>query len=226
MDARIARDHFLSERALRKLVSAALAVAALISGGCSRDALVYAAALPSTSTPATISWSIERGDYVDIALTTAGKELRFLLPLADEACASFRAPAPQGSTLYVNSGLLGRLERADARCAPVGVLSLQEWRDRRPRGSREPIPRSRAQWEVVYSDADVWMLRGRFGLAGELGWVGGADTIAVAERGDVCDAVAASGNASLEFRHVGRDVLTLLGESGPCRLLGIARPLP
>ena len=225
MDARIARHHFLSRRALRKLVRTALALAVLLGCGCSRDAWVYAAALPSTSIPATVGWSVERGDYLDIALTTAGKELRFLLPLADEDCAAFGVPAPQGSTRYVNSGALGRLERAETRCVPVGVLSLREWRDRRPRGSREPIPRSRAEWEVIYSDADVWMLRGRFGLAGELGWVGGADTVVVAERGPVCDAVAASGNASLEFRHVGRDVLTLLGKTGPCRLLGFARPL-
>jgi len=207
---------------------AALTLVLATVSGCSLDSLIYSAALPSTSTSARVEWIADRAAYIDVRVTTAGRELRFLLPGVGEAaetCAAYRSDAPVDSTRYVNSGPLGELDRGGARCDPVGILSLQEWRSRRPRGSREPIPRSRAKWSIDYRDADLLLLRGRFGLAGELGWVAGADSIAVVERNALCDAVAELGEASLEFRHVGPDVLALLGEDGRCRLLGLARPL-
>ena len=114
-------------------VSGALATVS----GCSLDSLIYSAALPSTSTSARVEWIADRAAYIDVRVTTAGRELRFLLPGVGEAaetCRAYRSDAPVDSTHYVNSGPLGELDRGGARCDPVGILLLQEWRSRRPRG--------------------------------------------------------------------------------------------
>ena len=208
----------------RAWAAAALAAhVGLVAAGCTADRAIYDARLPSTSTPAAVTWLAERAGYLDLAVETAGESLRFFAPAADEACAQLAADPRD--VRYQHHGHLGRLVAGDVVCELVGVLSLEAWRDRRARGSREPVPRSRATFRVVHRDADVTLARGRFGLAGELGWVGGADTVAVFARSDRCDALLDEGVASLEYRHEGPDVLALLASDGRCPLLGIARPL-
>jgi hypothetical protein len=79
---------------------------------------------------------------------------------------------------------------------------------------------------VIYRDAEVVLARGRFGLAGQLGWVGGVDTVAVFAVDPECADVIDRGVGSLEYRHAGGDVLAIVGERRRCPLLGLARPLP
>ncbi|MEZ4215870.1 MAG: hypothetical protein R3E88_05280 [Myxococcota bacterium] len=215
------------------MCTTAFALAAVLASACAADEAILEARLPSTSTPARVELLGVRGDYRDVAVETGGASLRFFLPVGApplgappagaDACAAVLEPG--ADVRYVHDGLLGRLDAGDARCEIVGVLSLETWRDRRPRGSREPVPRSRATFRVVYRDDDVSLARGRFGLAGELGWVGGADTVAAFARSERCDRVLAQGVASLEYRHEGPDVLALVASDGLCPLLGIARPL-
>ena len=61
----------------RILVVAALALT------CSADRLIYDAALPGTGTSATLEWFSARDGYVDVAVETAGKRLRFFLDQSD-----------------------------------------------------------------------------------------------------------------------------------------------
>lgn len=211
----------------RGAAAAALALAALVASfaACSRERALFDARLPSTSTAARVLSVAPRGPYLDVEIETAGERLRFFAPRDPEvAGACERALRPAADVRYVHDGILGRLDVGEERCELVGVLSLAKWRDRRPRGSREPIPRSRATFRVVYRDEELALARGRFGLAGELGWVGGADTVAVFQRGALCDEVLERGVASLEYRHEGDVVLALVAGDGLCPLLGIARP--
>ncbi len=224
MDARDPRHHRLPERALRALCLSGVAALVASSTACTRDQLVYHATLPGTSSSASIEFLGERAGYLDVRIETAGKRLRFLLDAASESCAGLREAT--GELAYTNSGLLGRLDSGSLRCEPVGVLSLVEWRSRRARGSREPIPRARSTWSVIHRDADLVLARGRFPLAGQLGWVGGVDTVAVFAVDPACDSTLERGVGSLEYRHAGPDVLALVGDGRLCPLLGIARPLP
>jgi hypothetical protein len=197
---------------------------ALASVGCTRDQLAYNAALPGTASSASIEWLGERAGYLDVRVETAGKQLRFFVPSASDDCVALRTAI--GEISYANAGLLGRLDSGALRCEPVGVLSLNEWRDRRPRGSREPVPRVRATWTLIHRDDELVLARGRFGLAGQLGWVGGVDTVAVFEVDPECSATLESGVGSLEYRHAGSDVLAIVSKQRRCPLLGLARPIP
>ena len=190
--------------------------------GCTTDRAAYTATLPGTGSSASIEWLGERAGYLDVRVSTAGRGLRFFLPGDAPDCLALRDVS--GEIRYVNAGLLGLLEHDGLRCEPVGILSLDEWRRRRARGSREPVPRARATWKPVARDAELVLVRGRFPLAGQLGWVGGVDTIAVFEVGPVCDAVLEQGVGSLEYRHAGQDVLALIGQRERCPLLGLVRP--
>lgn len=192
--------------------------------GCASDEAAYHATLPGTSSGASIEWLGEVGGYLDVRVGTAGRSLRFFLPAANPDCLALREAS--GEIRYANRGVLGRLEAGALRCEPVGILSLVEWRNRRGRVSREPVPRARATWSPLASSDTLVLVRGRFVLANQLGWAGGVDTVAVFEPGAPCDEVLARGVGSLEFRHSGPDVLALVGPDRRCPLLGIARPLP
>lgn len=196
----------------------------LATTGCTRDQLAYQTALPGTASAASIEWLGERSVYLDVRVDTAGKQLRFFLPAAAADCAALKDV--NGEVSYANSGVLGRLDSGALHCEPVGILSLDEWRSRRPRSSREPVPRARATWRVIYRDADLVLARGRFVLAAQLGWSGGADTVAVFAVDPECAATLERGVGSLEYRPSGSDVLALVGADRRCPLLGLARPIP
>ena len=157
MDARVERDHRLSERALCGFELIFAALIALALGACTRDQLAYHATLPGTSSSASIAWLGEHAGYLDVEVATAGKQLRFFVPAADADCAEMQTTS--GGVDYANSGLLGELESGSLRCEPVGILSLNEWRSRRPRGSREPVPRARATWSIIHRDDELVLAR-------------------------------------------------------------------
>lgn len=165
---------------------------------------------------------VERAGRLDAVLEKGDERLRFFFP-AEGACARIvRAEAWVEYTAY---GPLGRIRAGDDVCDPVGIASLRAWRDRRPRPQTpRPVPRARAEFAVIYEDADYVLARGRFPLAGLVGWYGGDDTIALVPRTDACALVLARGVASMEYRPSGPQVFTLLSDADSCPIEGFVLP--
>jgi hypothetical protein len=212
----------VADRCGRRAVLAVPAVALIVLSCTANHWLL----LPGARVSAEVRSRGEHGGYLDLEVRTGDAEgplLRFFADAAAEGCREI-VKAPAG-VLYSNIGVVGRLLRDELRCDLIGVLSLRELRDRRPRRSGEPLPRSRADYRVVHRDAELALLRGRFGLAGELGWPVGVDTVVALPRGEACDPLLEQSHASMEFRSAGRQPLVLLGAAGPCPVLGLAQPL-
>jgi hypothetical protein len=209
--------------AFRTAFLAVLAAGLLCASGCTTDEVVRQAALPATSTSATIDFHGERAGYLDASVETGGAVYRFFLPASD-ACRSILAAK---ELRYQNSGLFGRLRAGEVSCDPVGVLSLAAWRDRGPRRERPAtIPRDQAVYRVYYEDQDLALARGRFRLAALVGIPAGHDLVAAIPKLPACKDVLAREVSSLEFLSSGSPAFVLVGEQGRCPVLGFAQPLP
>jgi hypothetical protein len=180
--------------------------------------------LLGTSLEMSVVRVIPRGPYLEVWLHAPGLDLVSYAP-ADASCPRVLAEAQQ--IAYRSGGTGGSFERAGARCDAAGIGSLVEWRDRRPRpGGRSPVPSAPARYRVVYRDEEVALARGRFPLAGLVGWVGGADTVAAIPNTAACQEPLASGEASMLYYPAGREVLALASERGPCPIVGLLAPRP
>ena len=201
-----------------------LAAAALVVG-CSKDRLVVESGLPLGSAGTQLSLNAERGDYLDVNVRTGSKEYRFFLPDSDACRMLFESEA---AVRYSNAGSFGRLATSETSCDPNGILSLTAWRDRRPRNPRaDMIPRSRSELrEVVYEDTDLTLVRGRFLLAREIGYVGGADSIVVIPKVPECTGLPEAGEASMEFRVAGKLPYVLINGGKRCPVLGFVQVPP
>jgi hypothetical protein len=197
-------------------------VAALCSG-CSFDSFVASAGIPGTSVEAEVGPATGRGSYLDAEVDAGGFEYRMFFP-NEPGCRQLLA-APTG-VHFKWLGVMGRLTLDDERCDAVGVLSLVAWRDRQPRRSREPLPRAPARYQVVYEDADLVQLHGRFPLASQLGFTGTGQLIVVIPNDDACHGFGERGTASMEYRVAGPNPLVLINRDQLCRVLGVAQPPP
>lgn len=179
--------------------------------------------LPGARATANLGLEAERGGYLDVTMESGGARYRFFLP-DDEACRSVLAG--DGSVTYANTGIFGRLQADEAICDPVGILSLAEWRDRRPHHrSAAVIPRDQAQLrERVYGDDDVVLVRGRFRLAVQVGLMGGEDMIAVLPKAAECEGLPVPGVASMDFRPAGPQAFSLLNDGQLCPVIGFVLP--
>lgn len=180
-----------------------------------------------TSVPAEVTLLGERdGRFLDAGVDTRRSKLRFFFPVN----ATCRAVVEgSGEASYSNHGPYGRLHRGDQSCDPVGLLSLRAWRDRRPRQTTRggsPIPRDAARYEIVYADEDLFLARGRFQLAGLVGWAGGYDTIAVFPNAPECEGILVRGEATMEYRDAGPEPLVLVDGRNRCPFLGFAMLKP
>ncbi len=128
---------------------------------------------------------------------------------------------------YLTTGMTGTLRRGDESCASVGIANLTEWRDRRPRPiSGSAVPRAQAKYRVVFRDAGMAILRGRFPLANKIGWAGGEDTLTLIPSEGVCAPLLERSVASIEYRPSGRTAVSLVTGQGQCAITGFARPVP
>ncbi len=202
-----------------------LSLAALGCGARGGTAASEAAAALGLPTPvaARVALLAERdGRYLDATVDTQRSNLRFFFP-TDETCR--RVVTGAAGATYTSTGPYGRLQRGGESCDPVGLLALAAWQNRRPRPSTStPIPRDTATYEIVYSDEDVFFARGRFPLAGLIGWAGGYDTLAVFPNAPECEGLLSRGRASMEFRPTGKQPLVLLHDRQRCSFLGFALP--
>lgn len=180
--------------------------------------------LPGSRTPMTVERVTPRGPYLEVALRAPGLELVSYAP-DDEACRGVLAR--EHAVDYATDGGGGSFSREGRRCEAAGIGSLDAWRERRARPrTRSPVPSAQASFRVLHRDEQVVLVRGRFPLAGLLGWVGGDDTVAAIPNAPECARPLESGVATLQYFPAGRDVLTLTGEGGLCPVLGLLRPPP
>lgn len=210
-----------------RLTAAMVAAAALLALACETktgDQVLVQAQIPGTYTAGVVALLGERAGYLDANVTTGGIEYRFLFEATD-VC---RAMLTDGATIrYSQHGPLGSVRSGEQRCDPVGVLSLVEWRNRRPRRPGPvPIPRAQATYKVFHRDDDLVFARGRFPLVGELGFAGGQDTVGVFPNVEICQGVMEKTVASMEFRDGGQVALSLVAADGLCPFQGIALPIP
>ncbi len=208
-----------------------LAVAGLLGLGCVTEAAppaseaAAALGLPAP-VPAEVRLLAERDDgrYLDVAVDTRRSALRFFFP-ASETCRA--VVSGSGEASYASYGPYGRLRRGAEHCDPVGLLALAAWQQRRPRqttGGGSPVPRDTAEYEIVYTDEEVFFARGRFQLAAMVGWAGGYDTLAVFPNVPECEGLLEKGRATMEYRDAGKQPLVLLDGRLRCPFLGFAMP--
>lgn len=198
----------------------AVLVAGCLALACTTDEIVVQSGVPGARAGAEVTLIAERGDWLDMNAKSGGRETRFFVP-KDEACRELFAAGR--SVTYTNSGgRFGAFQAGDRSCAPVGILSLEQWRDRRPRRQTSSvIPRSRAQLrERVYIDEELVLIRGRFPQAAEIEITGTSDLIAVIPNSSECQGLELPGDASMEFRPAGRQPFTLINDRQLCPLLG------
>jgi hypothetical protein len=163
-----------------------------------------------------------RGPFLEVDLS-GGFALRTYVPPSED-CAFVLAP--EKKITYVERGS-GRFEREDRACDAAGIGEPNISRGRQPRSSApgsSAIPRAQATFGVLYEDADVLLLRGRFPLAHLVGWAGGADSVAVVPNEENCQGAITGGVASMEYRASGRISLALVGPGGLCPIVGLIRP--
>ena len=178
--------------------------------------------LPGARTAVEVTNVTARGAYLDAVLLAETFRLRFFFP-ANEVCE--RVLRAEDIAEYRSRGPLGQLQSGELICEPVGIASLAAWRDRRPRRSGSPVPRATARFEVIWADEEITLVRGRFPLAGQIGWTGGDDSIAVIPRTEACRDPIARGVASLEFYRRGPKVYELVSDAGLCPVIGFVLPL-
>ena len=165
------------------------------------------------------------GPFLAAQFRNRGSVLTFYAPAADPVCA--RLLRPEASVTYRKHGNFGRFEAGELRCDATGVGSLAAWRDRRPRDRRagSVIPRASVQFRELGREGDVAWVRGRFPLASRVGVPSGFDLIAFLPLDDpACTRPLERGVGSMEFVPTGPQAIRLVGESGPCPVLGFALP--
>jgi len=206
----------------RGAASARLAglVAGCLALACTTDEIVVQSGIPGARASAEVALVAERGDWLDVTSRSGGRETRFFVP-NDEDC---RSLFTTGQTVtYSNSGgRFGGFQAGLRTCDPVGILSLTQWRDRRPRRQNASvIPRSRAELrERVYLDEEVVLVRGRFPQAAQIEITGTSDLIAVIPNSPECHGLEFPSDASMEFRPAGRQAFALINGRRICPLLG------
>lgn len=193
--------------------------------GCSGQGprLEQPSGLPGVSTTYQVVNVVARGPYLDAVLEREGSSLRLFFPASD-ACR--RVVRVEAVVEYTATSVPGTVRNAQEECEGVGIGSLQFWRDRRPRQSKQVLPRGNAEFHSVYQDSELTLVRGRFPYANQVGWAGGWDTLAALPRNAACDALVARGRASLEFRVAGPEPYRLVTGEGSCPIEGFLRPLP
>ena len=207
-------------------VTLALGFLGVALSACTKDQIVVESGLPGLSAGAEVELLAERHGYLDTTVKAGGQDYRFFFPATDICRGVIAAP----DSRFRLDGVLSSLETNDASCEAEGVLALAQWRGRQGRASRNSgaralITRDRIEYRVVYTDDDVFLARGRFRLAGEIGWPGGVDSFAIFPNTEPCAGVKEKVRGSMEFREAG-EPFTVLDGSIRCPVLGFARPLP
>ncbi len=191
-------------------------------GGCEALGIRQRGGLPGASWPAHVVSAVPRDGYLDATIAVWDQKLRFFFP-SDEDCAAVLRP--EAAIEWVEVGLFGRTRLGKEECDAVGVLSLAEWRDRRPRPPVRPMPRGPAYYAVVDQDAELALLRGRFPLTGLVGIPGGIDLVAVVPKVPLCQGPLRRTTSTLTYSDTADAPYAFMSDTGLCPILGFALPL-
>jgi hypothetical protein len=208
---------------MTRAVRIGLAAALVLGCGGQGPSLEQPSRFPGGSTTYQVTFVVARGPYLDAVIERQGSSLRLFFP-ANDACR--RVVRVEAMVEYKATSVPGTVKNAQEECESVGIGSLRVWRDRRPRQSKQVIPRGNAEFRNVYQDSEITLVRGRFPYANQIGWAGGWDTLAALPRNAARDALVARGSASIEFRHAGPEPYRLVTGEGRCTIEGFLRPLP
>jgi hypothetical protein len=196
-----------------RILLAALGVIA--SAGCNT--------IPGMSTPWVVKSVAPLGPYLETEIANGKETLRFYTP-AEAPCTGILRH--EQVVEYVSLGPLGQFQSGDEKCDPVGLGSLREWRDRRPRPEVPPLPSRQATYKVEYQDQNVAILRGLFPLTSLIGFPGLGDVLVVIPRNEVCASLLTRETATIEYRVAGPDPLVLYSEKARCPIVGLIQPPP
>jgi len=211
--------------ALRRVASArrvALLGLLCLLPGCEALGIRQRGGLPGAAWPARVVSVTPRDGYLDATIAVWDQQLRFFFP-PDEDCAAVLKP--EASIDWVEVGLFGRARSGGNDCDAVGLLSLPEWRDRRPRPPGRPEPRAPAHYVVVAQDADLALLRGLFPLTGRIGIPGGIDLVAVVPKQPLCQGPLGRTVSTILYSDTDPAPFSLMSDTGLCPILGFALPL-
>lgn len=193
----------------------ALPMVALVLAGCF---------LVPPPRPWTVHDVAERAGYLSAAFARDDETLGFYF----EPTADCRAMLVEGSeTLYRKRGPLGTLEQGDLQCVPVGIGRIKAWVRRNPVPLDLPIlPSAPATFREIYRDADVVAVRGNLPLTALVYLPGGHDAVAFLANAPACQTYIEQGGAAMQYKRETQDVVWFGSITDPCRILGLARPLP
>lgn len=215
-------------RLLRAASAPGCAVALVLAGGCTGPAAPDEASADGPSPPPRHLVRVERvgavGPYLDATLAGERFTRRFFFPRSAD-CEALLVEGREA--LYRQQGPFGVVaDQAGARCEPVGVGSLPEWRDAMPRRrSQYLIPRVQAAYRPLLEGEDLLLVRGRFPLALELRWPEPMDSVAMLPASPPCRVVYGAETATLEFHAAGSEVFWLEVGTARCPIVGLAVPL-
>jgi hypothetical protein len=199
--------------------------ASLLAIGCSPEKALWQSGiqLPGIDKTMSVQRLVARGDYIDAILSGSDFVIEVYLP-NNEACGAIFREGVEVN--YLEGAPGGVYKKDDWVCTSAGIGTLKEWRNRmpRPRNTGSVVERAFAKYQLVYQDADVTFLRGRFPLSARLGFVGLDDTIAVVPNSPECEAPIGRNTSSMEFYQTGKKVITLVSTHGQCLILGLIAP--
>ncbi len=214
-------------RSRRLAVVLALAILATQSGaGCKtgegEPRIRNLPRVPFSSTDVQVQTVYTRQAFIDATFAGSGFSGRLFFRREQECSRLIVA----GKALsYERVGSWGRVSGDGVTCEPVGIGTLAIFRDMAPRQrSGRGLPRLAAEFREVWRDDEVVFLRGRFSMAGRIGWVRSDDTLAVVGNSEACSEPIEAGRAMLEFRTNGPDALRLISTLGNCPLEGLIIP--
>ncbi len=189
-----------------RLVAAAVVALLAVSCATRKDSYVVEAAV--------------RGPYLDATFAAPNGNWQYLFPKS-EACMSILKP--EAPVVYTPGGLWGsfRAPGSEAVCEPAGVGSLRRRRNSWPRREGEMAPSAHADWQIIHTDAQVHLLRGRFPLASRIGIGMSMDLVAMVANDSTCTPIAEGRSSLMTFQTSGTRVFQL----GRCPIQAFAQPV-
>ncbi len=203
-----------------KTLAAALAACGLAA--CATQ-ILSELGVPVEWTDAEVQGTTAYAGYLDAWLVGGAGQLRFLFPDNENCRLVVGLP---GRVSYTRVKYLGDVDRGATHCEPVGIASLEAWRDLKQRPVLSALPTAEtASFHVIFSDPNAILVRGNLPKAGRIGWDGTRDMVAVLPPTPECFALAGEGTASMQFYGRGQPAFLLENARGRCPITGFARPL-